>query len=109
MKQKYIWDLSHRVVFCPISKVASTSWILNFLSMAGLTEENLPAVLNARSEQKEGGERNWAGGAGGRGIHSLAYSLYPAPSLHSLQALSELQRNLTGFILVRHPFVRLVS
>ena len=62
MRQKYIWDLNHRLVFCPISKVASTSWILNFLAMAGVTEENLPAVLNERSDEGRSGERNWEGG-----------------------------------------------
>ena len=127
MRQKYIWDLTHRLVFCPISKVASTSWITNFLNMAGITEENLPAVLEERAEEGRGGERNWAGEVGGRGIHSLAYHLYPAPSLESLDTLNQLQRNLTGFMVVsifyhrikvrrpsvslqvRHPFVRLVS
>ena len=100
MKEKYIWDLTHRLVFCPISKVASTSWISNFLSMAGITEENLPAVLSERSDEGRRGERNWAGGPGGRGIHSLAYHLYPAPPVDSLDALIQLQRNLTGFLVV---------
>ena len=100
MRQKYIWDLNHRLVFCPISKVASTSWILNFLAMAGVTEENLPAVLNERSDEGRSGERNWEGRPGGRGIHSLAYHLYPAPSVDSLDSLKELQSNHTGFMVV---------
>ena len=100
MRQKYLWDLNHGIVFCPISKVASTSWVLNFLSMAGITEENLPAVLNERSDEGRRGEKNWAGGAGGRGIHSLAYQLYPAPPVDSLDTLNQLHRNLTGFMVV---------
>ena len=100
MREKYIWDLSHRIVFCPISKVASTSWISNFLSMAGISQETLPAVLNERGEDGGKGERNWAGEAGGRGVHSLAYSLYPAPTVESLQSLLTLQSNLTGFMVV---------
>ena len=108
MKEKYIWDLTHRLVFCPISKVASTSWISNFLSMAGITEENLSAVLNERSEEGRKGERNWAGEAGGRGIHSLAYHLYPAPPVDSLETLIQLQRNLTSFMVVSIIFCDLI-
>ena len=101
MKQKYIWDLSHHLVFCPVSKVASTSWVLNFLSLAGITKDDLPRILKERSEDMvKGREKNWAGKTGGKGLHSLAYQLYPAPNAESVETLIQLQQNLTVFMLV---------
>ena len=44
-QQKDLWDVIHQIVFCPIAKVASTSWFMNFLKMSGIDQDNIDLVM----------------------------------------------------------------
>jgi hypothetical protein len=68
--KRHIWDVVNHLVFCPIAKVASTTWFLNFLAWSKIERASVPLVLDQLKEavrRKEKGEINWKGEAGGRG------------------------------------------
>ena len=44
-QHKDLWDVIHQIVFCPIAKVASTSWFMNFLKMSGIDQDNIDLVM----------------------------------------------------------------
>ena len=76
-RKKHIWDVVNHLVFCPIAKVASTTWISNFLAWSKIDRTSVPLVLSQMKEAgtiKRGGkeEVNWEGKAGGEGIRTLA-------------------------------------
>ena len=52
---------------------------------------------------------NWEGEAGGRGVRALTRYIYTAPPGDNLTTLNKMYKTMTGFMIVRHPFVRLVS
>ena len=123
--KRHIWDVVNHLVFCPIAKVASTTWFLNFLAWSKIERTSVPFVLNQLKEagRKDKGEINWEGESGGRGIRTLARCqnnknnsepfmhryIFQAPEASNLKDLtSQFQEN-TAFLLVRHPLVRLVS
>jgi len=110
--KRHIWDVVNHLVFCPIAKVASTTWFLNFLAWSKIERASVPLVVNQLKDaggRKEKGEINWKGEAGGRGVRTLARYIFQAPEASNLEDLtSQFQEN-TGFLLVRHPLVRLVS
>ena len=109
MKHNDVWDVIHNIVFCPIAKVASTSWFLNFLQMSGVNLENIDTVLNQIPELNRTAGENWQGSAGGRGIRAVTRYIYEPPNVENLTELTEMFNKMTGFMMVRHPFVRLVS
>ena len=48
--KNHVWDFSHRLSYCPIAKVASTTWFLNFLdilnlNMQGLDSRNMRKIV----------------------------------------------------------------
>ena len=48
--KNHVWDFSHRLSYCPIAKVASTTWFLNFLkilkiNLQGLDSRNIRKVV----------------------------------------------------------------
>jgi len=113
-RKKHIWDVVNHLVFCPIAKVASTTWISNFLAWSKIDRTSVPLVLSQMKEAgtiKRGGkeEVNWEGKAGGEGIRTLARYIYQAPEASNLEELTSQFKENTGFLLVRHPLVRLVS
>ena len=109
MKHNDVWDVIHKVVFCPIAKVASTSWFLNFLQMSGVNLTNIDTVMDQLSDLNRTAGENWQGSAGGRGIRAVTRYIYEPPKIEDLEELSTVFNRMTGFMMVRHPFVRLVS
>jgi len=63
--------------------------------------EMLPEVANKTE--------NWKGEGGGRGIRAVARYIYQPPNVANLSELAQIFNRMEGFMLVRHPFVRLVS
>ena len=122
----HIWDVVNHLVYCPIAKVASTTWFSNFLAWSKINRSSVPLVLN---QLKEAGitMNNEKAEAGGRGIRTLARChnstlnsnlketldplryIYQAPEASNLEDLTSQFKENTGFLLVRHPLVRLVS
>ena len=87
-----MWDLKHRLVYCPIYKVASGTWTTNFLRLSSFNSD-LPkwqrfSKLHNASE-------------------SVSRKLFPPPKgkKKQLKAL----KDSTKFLVVRHPFDRIVS
>ena len=126
--RRHLWDVVNHLVYCPIAKVASTTWFSNFLAWSHIKRANVPHVLKQFEEvgSRNGkGKDNWEGEAGGRGIrtlarlHGIANSItshlvphryiYQAPEASDLEGLTTQFKENTGFLIVRHPFVRLVS
>ena len=73
--RRHLWDIVNHLVYCPIAKVASTTWFSNFLAWSHIKRANVPHVLKQFEEAgtKNGkGKDNWEGEAGGRGIRTLA-------------------------------------
>ena len=72
--KKHLWDVVNHLVYCPIAKVASTTWFSNFLAWSKIDRDSVPLRLNQLKEA--GGTKdkavNWEGEAGGRGIRALA-------------------------------------
>ena len=100
LKTHHVWDQTHKIVFCPIAKVASTSWFVNFLNMSGV--ENRRKTISRLLSSKE--KRS-----PGRGVRRLVHQLYQPPPDDNLERILQTFNQMTGFMLVRHPFVRLVS
>lgn len=110
--RRHLWDVVNHLVYCPIAKVASTTWFSNFLAWSHIKRANVPHVLEQFEEvgSRNGkGKDNWEGEAGGRGIRTLARYIYQAPEASDLEELTTQFKENTGFLIVRHPFVRLVS
>lgn len=128
--RRHLWDVVNHLVYCPIAKVASTTWFSNFLAWSHIKRANVPHVLKQFEEagSRNGkGKDNWEGESGGRGIRTLArYQMsstinyvkskiaspryiYQAPEASDLEELTAQFKENTGFLIVRHPFVRLVS
>ena len=73
--RRHLWDVVNHLVYCPIAKVASTTWFSNFLAWSHIKRANVPHVLKQFEEagSRNGkGKDNWEGEAGGRGIRTLA-------------------------------------
>ena len=72
--RRHLWDIVNHLVYCPIAKVASTTWFSNFLAWSKIDRDSVPLRLNQLKEA--GGTKdkavNWEGEAGGRGIRALA-------------------------------------
>jgi len=110
--RRHLWDVVNHLVYCPIAKVASTTWFSNFLAWSHIKRANVPHVLKQFEEvgSRNGkGKENWEGEAGGKGIRTLARYIYQAPEASDLEELTSQFKENTGFLIVRHPFVRLVS
>jgi len=107
--KRHIWDVVNHMVYCPIAKVASTTWFSNFLAWSKIERKSVPLVLKQLKEAGRKEEVNWEGEDGGRGIRTLARYIYQAPEASSLEDLTSQFKENTGLLLVRHPLVRLVS
>ena len=73
--RRHLWDVVNHLVYCPIAKVASTTWFSNFLAWSHIKRANVPHVLKQFEEvgSRNGkGKENWEGEAGGKGIRTLA-------------------------------------
>lgn len=78
------WAVPERLLYCPVFKAASTSWLINYLKLA-----------NSTADPKSGN------------LHKLVTRLFPAP--RTLKLRKRIYEESTKFIIVRHPFERLVS
>jgi len=78
------WAVPERLLYCPVFKAASTSWLINYLKLS-----------NSTTDPKSGN------------LHTKITNLFPPPATFKLrkQVFSESVK----FIIVRHPFERLVS
>ena len=78
------WALPERLLYCPVFKAASTSWLMNYFKLS-----------NSTSNPKEGN------------LHSKITNLFPPPATFKLR--KQIYSESVKFIVVRHPFERLVS
>ncbi|XP_037797837.1 carbohydrate sulfotransferase 11-like [Penaeus monodon] len=103
----FIWDTDHTpsIVWCPIYKVASTTWMNNFFVVANLSKSN-ESILERFNQKLEWKKRK------GNDIkqffdHKLVYDLYPGPQ--APEERERVLRNSMRVIIVRHPFSRILS
>jgi len=78
------WAVPQRLLYCPVFKAASTSWLVNYLKLS-----------NSTTNPKEGN------------LHTKITNLFPAPATFKLR--KRIFSESIKFIIVRHPFERLVS
>ncbi|XP_055621382.1 carbohydrate sulfotransferase 11 isoform X2 [Toxorhynchites rutilus septentrionalis] len=83
---EYLINREYHLVWCNVFKAASTSWMYNFNLLAGYTPEFLKKTKDVPLQ--------------------LARQKYPRPSVEMLR---EAINNSISFVIVRHPFERLVS
>ncbi|XP_037797642.1 carbohydrate sulfotransferase 11-like [Penaeus monodon] len=106
-RDPFLWDTKHtpNIVWCPVYKVASTTWMNNFFILANRSNIN-KSLLQKFNETKQKKEQ--------RGInmtqsfdHKLVRDMYPAPRLPEERA--KVLKNSMRVIIVRHPFTRILS
>ena len=78
------WAVPQRLLYCPVFKAASTSWLVNYFKLS-----------NSTSDPKEGN------------LHTKITNLFPPPATFKLR--KKIYNESVKFIIVRHPFERLVS
>ncbi|XP_042858661.1 carbohydrate sulfotransferase 10-like [Penaeus japonicus] len=102
---RFVWDLNHSpsIVFCPNYKVASTTWLSNFLRLAHFNENNPAIPDNLPKAKREKMQLMAKYGA----KHDVVFKLYPSPpsDAEKVKAMTESVR----VTVVRHPFARLLS
>ncbi|XP_063597939.1 carbohydrate sulfotransferase 10-like [Penaeus indicus] len=101
----FIWDLKHTpsIVWCPIYKVASTTWLRNFLRLAHFNEDN-PEIPDGLPEERRE-KRRFLPKYGAN--HNTAFEMYHSPP--TLEERDLALRKSARVIIVRHPFTRLLS
>lgn len=97
-----VWDDKHSVVWCPNYKVASTTWMINFLKLAHFNDDN-PAIPDVPPEEKE--KLKYLPKYGAR--HDVVNDIYPVPPTPALKL--EFLKKSFRVIIVRHPFTRILS
>jgi len=78
------WAVKERLLYCPVFKAASTTWLVNYLKLS-----------NSKVDPKVGN------------LHTRITNLFPAPATFKLR--KQIFEESLKFIIVRHPFERLVS
>lgn len=78
------WAVPERLLYCPVFKAASTSWLINYLKLS-----------NSTTDPKNGN------------LHTKITNLFPPPGTFKLR--KQIFSESIKFIIVRHPFERLVS
>ncbi|XP_042222716.1 uncharacterized protein LOC121867039 isoform X2 [Homarus americanus] len=99
-----VWDQKHQpnIIWCELSKVASTSWMINFLRLAHYRENDTSL---AHLPPKERDELRFK--FEDVNVHSIVYRLFPAPN--NTRDRARVFRRALRVIIVRHPFTRLLS
>lgn len=92
-KNTLIWDLSDKLIYCRIAKVASSTWTTNMLRLDTKFNADLP---ESKRWLKEYGARE-----------NEAFRMYPVPKTEKLRRKA--LESSTKFLVVRHPMDRLVS
>lgn len=99
-----VWDTSRSppLVYCPIYKVASTTWMVYFQRLAHVNDDNhaLDKYKKAGKERKKYMPR-FGGG------HRRVFEEYKAPS--TSREKNQVFQSSLRFLVVRHPFTRLLS
>ncbi|XP_071546658.1 carbohydrate sulfotransferase 11-like [Panulirus ornatus] len=105
--QTLVWDQKHHpnIVWCEISKVASSSWMINFLRLAHYREND--ASLSSLPQQERDALRFEESQFEAINVHFLVYRRFPAPS--TTKERSRVFRHALRLLIVRHPFSRLLS
>ncbi|KAK7019392.1 hypothetical protein SK128_005874, partial [Halocaridina rubra] len=103
----FVWDTRHdpNIVWCEISKVASTSWMVNFLRL-GHYRENDTSLSHLSPEERDA-IRFDADDLEDGNLHLKVFRLFPAPN--STVERNKIFSNALRFIIVRHPLARLLS
>ena len=100
-KHTIIWRKQEKIAMCPVYKSGTTSWIHHLIDLSFAKKET---KKEAKMILKNGGDRKTT-------IDTL--SKYESPSEWDKYTRSVgvkgVPHNMTGFIVVRHPFERLVS
>ena len=100
-KHTIIWRKQEKIAMCPVYKSGTTSWIQHLIDLSFAKKET---KKEAKMILKNGGDRKTT-------IDTL--SKYESPSEWDKYTRSVgvkgVPHNMTGFIVVRHPFERLVS
>lgn len=100
----FVWDTKSDppVVYCPLYKVASTTWMVYFLRLAHVNDDN-PAleIYKFSGQEKKKYMPRFGGG------HQRVFKEFKAPKT-SLER-NKVFKNSLRFIVVRHPFARLLS
>jgi len=78
------WAVPERLLYCPVFKAASTSWLINYLKLS-----------NSTTDPKNGN------------LHTKITNLFPPPATFKLR--KQIYEESIKFMIVRHPFERLVS
>ena len=47
--KNHVWDFTHGLVYCPIAKVASTTWFLNFFEILDINIQGLHSLKESRT------------------------------------------------------------
>ncbi|XP_047501236.1 carbohydrate sulfotransferase 11-like [Penaeus chinensis] len=102
---RFLWDKTHSpsIVWCPIYKVASTTWLINFLRLAHFNENNTAIPSNVTKEEQDMLRLTHRYGAS----HHAAFAAFPSPG--SPRAKARALRESVRVIIVRHPFTRILS
>ncbi|XP_027233440.1 carbohydrate sulfotransferase 10 isoform X1 [Penaeus vannamei] len=99
-----VWgsNRSPPIVYCPIYKAASTTWFVYFLRLAHVNDDNpILALYNETEREKKKYMPRFGGG------HRRVFEEFRAPN--ATWEKHKVFRKALRFIVVRHPFARLLS
>ncbi|XP_050686200.1 carbohydrate sulfotransferase 11-like [Eriocheir sinensis] len=98
-----VFDQVHDVVFCPNFKVASTTWMINFLKLAHFNDDNPAIPADLPPERRNQLKYSVKYGA----KQYEVFNMYPTPS--TMEEKMKVVRESARVIIVRHPFTRILS
>ncbi|XP_045108605.1 carbohydrate sulfotransferase 11-like isoform X2 [Portunus trituberculatus] len=98
-----VWDTKHHVTWCPNYKVASTTWMINFLKLINFNDDNPNIPVNISPERRE--ELKYSPRFGAK--HYEVFKNYPTPK--TWQEKMDVLQSSARVIIVRHPFTRILS
>lgn len=109
--KNHVWDFTHGLAYCPIAKVASTTWFLNFLEILNINIQGLESMQESRtivSEEDSFVKKGTRGKISKINFRGIVRNI-TAPDNWNFKELTKVLDVMTPFMIVRHPFSRLVS